>query len=103
MAQVIRIYGKAKVAHVDGETIERQDEIFVPSYRTWYRTVEEDPTHFSYRTKEGKMGSTLMCTCGSIAAIYNPDVYMRFTSVNRGQIIACRHYMENGHHADGVS
>lgn len=102
MTQVIRIYGKARIANVDGETIERQNEIFIPSYRQWFRTVEEDPTHFSYYNRR-KMGSTMMCTCGSPAAIYNPDVYMRFTSVNRGQIIACIHYMERGQHADGVS
>lgn len=102
MAQVIRIYGKAKVARVDGEVVERQDAIFIPSHRQWYRTVEEDPTHFSYYNRR-KLGSTMMCTCGSPAAVYTFDVYKRFTSVNRGQIIACIHYMENGKHADGVS
>lgn len=100
--KVIRIYGKARVAYVFGEKVERQNEIYVPSYRTWYRTVEEDPTHFSYYNKK-RVGSTMMCTCGSPSAIYNPDVYMRFTSVNRGQIVACIHYMEHGKHADGVS
>lgn len=100
--KVIRIYNKARIAYVDGETIERQNEIFIPSYRQWYRTIEEDPTHFSYYRRSG-LGSTMMCTCGSPAAIYNYDVYGRFTSVNRGQVIACIHYMEHGRHADGVS
>lgn len=101
MANVIRIYGKAKVATVDGETIERQNEIYVPSYHQWFRTVEEDPTHFIYYKK--RYGSTIMCTCGAAGGIYNYDVYKRFASVNRGQILACTHYMENGKHADGVS
>lgn len=100
--KVIRVYGKARVAYVRGERVERESEIFIPSYRQWFRTIEEDPTHFSYYNKR-QMGSTMMCTCGSTAGIYNPDVYMRFTSVNRGQIIACTHYMEHGKHSDGVA
>lgn len=100
--KVIKIYGKARIANVDGERVERQEVIFIPSYRQWFRTIEEDPTHFSYYNKR-KMGSTMMCTCGSPSAIYNYDVYRRFTSVNRGQVVTCIHYMENGRHADGVA
>ena len=100
--KVIRIYGKARVAYLDGERIERENDIFIPSYKQWFKTVEEDPTHFSYYNKY-KLGNTMMCTCGSPSAIYRYDVYRRFTSVNRGQIIACIHYMEHGRHADGVA
>lgn len=98
--KVIRVYGKAKVAYVKGERVERQSQIFVPSYHEWYRTIEEDDLHFCYYNKR-ELGSTMMCTCGSTAGIYRFDVYRRFTSINRGQVIACTHYMETGIHADG--
>ena len=100
--KVIRIYGKARVAYVNGERVDRPSEIYIPSYHQWFRTIEEDPTHFTYYNRRNP-GSTMMCTCGSTAGIYRFDVYRRFTSVNRGEVIACTHYMERGKHADGVS
>jgi hypothetical protein len=99
--KVIRVYGKARIAYDNGERIERQEEIFVPSERGWFYTVDTFD-HFVYR-QERHTGSSLMCSCGSSGGIYNYDVYSRFTSINRGRLICCNALMQTGRHADGSS
>lgn len=99
--KVIKVYGRAKVAYLEGERIDREDLIFVPSERGWFPTIDTD-NHFVYR--QGKrLGSSLMCTCGSSAGIYLPDVYMRFTSVNKGRMVCCNSFMQTNRHGDGSS
>ncbi len=98
--QVIHVHGRARKAYVEGETIYREESIFVPSERAWFPTVDTND-HFVYR-QEKRRGSSLMCTCGSIAGIYLPDVYMRFQSVYRGRMICCNALMQNRKHADGT-
>ncbi len=101
MINVIKVYGRAKVAHLDGERIEREDRIFVPSERDWFYTIDTD-NHFVYRQTK-KPGSSLLCTCGATAGIYLPDVYTRFTSINKGRVICCNSMMQTGLHGDGSS
>jgi hypothetical protein len=98
--KVIRVYGKAKRANFQGETIEREEVIFVPSERGWFRTIETYD-HFVYRRTRGTVGSTLMCSCGSPAAIFGFEAYGQFQSTNMGRIICCISHMNNGVHADG--
>jgi hypothetical protein len=98
--KVIRVYGKAKRANFQGETIEREDLIFVPSERGWFRTIDTFD-HFVYRRTRGTSGSTLMCTCGSAAAIFGFEAYGQFQSTNMGRIVCCITQMNTKQHADG--
>lgn len=98
-AKVIRVYGRAKVAHLDGERIDRQDVIFVPSEKNWFQTIDTD-NHFVYRQGK-KIGSSLLCTCGSNAGIFAYDAYMKYDSTNKGRLIACISHMNSGKHGDG--
>jgi hypothetical protein len=99
---VIHVHGRAKIAYLDGERIEREDKIFVRSENSWFPTVDSD-NHFVYRQTK-RLGSSLMCTCGSSAGIYLYDAYMRFTSINKGRMICCNSFIQNnGKHGDGSS
>lgn len=97
--KIIHVHGRARVAYPDGQRIERLEEIFVPSEPGWFYTIDTD-NHFVYR-QGNKGGSSLMCTCGGAAGIFQYDAYMRFSSVNRGRIIACITHMNTSKHADG--
>lgn len=97
--KIIKVHGRAKVAHLDGERIDRQDEIFVPSERSWFYTIDTD-NHFVYRQGR-KIGSSLLCTCGGAAGIFMWDAYRKFSSINRGRIVACISHMNTSKHADG--
>ena len=99
VAQVIRVHGTAKIAHLDGERIDRRDLIFVRSEGGWFYTIDTD-NHFVYRQTK-KFGSSLMCTCGSVAGVFNYEAYARYTSTNRGRIVACVNHMQTGKHGDG--
>lgn len=98
--KVIKVYGRAKRANFQGETIEREDIIFVPSERGWFRTIDTYD-HFVYRRTRGTSGSTLMCTCGGVAGIFGFEAYRQFQTVNMGRIICCVMQMNTGQHADG--
>lgn len=98
--KVIRVYGKARRANFEGQTIEREDIIFVPSERGWFKTIETYD-HFVYRRTRGTTGSTLMCSCGSIAGIFGWEAYRQFGLPNMGRIICCVTHMQTGFHADG--
>lgn len=97
--KVIKIYGRAKHANLRGETIDREEIIYVPTERSWFRILDTQD-HFCYRQSRFQ-GATLMCSCGSIANIYNYEAYARFQSTNMGRVIACMSLVENGFHADG--
>lgn len=99
--QVIRIAGVAKVAHLDGRTIERQDRIFVRSENAFYPTVDTY-MHFVYK-QTWKPGSTLMCTCGSVAGVFRYDAYGKYYSTNKGGMVCCVNHMQTGYHADGTA
>lgn len=99
---IIRVAGRAKRANVHGETIYREDLIFVPSERAWFRAIDTYD-HFVYRRRRGTFGSTLMCTCGSPAGIFHYDAYSRFQSANMGRLVACIQHMQTGKHGDGTA
>lgn len=98
--KVIKVYGRAKHANFQGQTIEREDIIYVPSERGWFRTIDTFD-HFVYRRTKGTVGSTLMCTCGGIAGIFGFEAYRQFQSTNMGRIVCCVTHMNTRHHADG--
>jgi hypothetical protein len=99
--KVIHVHGRAKVAYLEGERIDREEDVFVPSEQGWFKTIDTD-NHFVYRQGKRK-GSTLMCTCGGIAGIFMYDAYRKFSSINRGRIVACVEHMNSGIHSDGSS
>lgn len=99
---IIKVYGKARRANFEGQMIERQDAIFVKSENGWFRTIDTFD-HFVYRRTRGVAGSTLMCTCGSPAAIFGFEAYGRFQSTNMGRIVCCISHMTTKLHADGSS
>lgn len=99
MASVIKVAGRARRANLDGLTIEREEQIFVRSYGGWFNTLDTYD-HFVFHQKH-KLGATLLCSCGSDAAIFNYDAYMRFMSTNKGQVVACVSLIQYGRHADG--
>lgn len=100
--QIIKFMGRAKRANLNGELIEREDTIFVPSEKSWFRTIETYD-HFVYRRKKGTFGSTLMCSCGSPAGIFNYDAYSQFQSENMGRLVCCIIHMQSGRHSDGMT
>jgi hypothetical protein len=97
--QVIKVAGRAKRANVDGETVYREEQIFVPSERGWFRILDTYD-HFCYYNRR-KFGATLVCSCGSTAGIYNFEAYAQFQSTNMGRIICCTSLVENRKHTDG--
>lgn len=98
---IVKVVGRAVRANLAGKTIERQDVIFVPSERGWFRIIDTQE-HFCYRQNQF-VGPTLMCTCGSTANIYNFDAYRQFQGTNMGRIICCQSLIESRHHADGTT
>lgn len=99
MTNVIRIEGRAKIAHMDGRTIYRPDHILVKSDNAVYPVIDTW-MHFVYR-QNWKHGPMLMCTCGSPAGVYQYDAYGKYYSRNMGSLVCCIAHMEYGHHADG--
>lgn len=99
MTEVIRIAGRAKIAHLDGKTIYRDDVIFVKSDNAVYPAVDTY-MHFVYR-QDWKPGSHLMCTCGSPAGVFRYEAYGKYYSVNMGGMVCCVQHINTGQHADG--
>ena len=96
---VIKVAGQAKRANMDGITFYRQDEIFLSSYKQWFRQL---PTydHFCFQ-QEHRYGAGLLCSCGSPAAVFHYDAYQRFHSTYIGDVIACVSLIQYNKHADG--
>lgn len=101
MPNVIKTYGKARHVNLNGEMIDREDMIFVRSEGGWFRIIDT-VEHFCFRRKKGTTGSTLMCSCGSIAGIFGYDAYRQFQSENMGKLICCVTYVHTRRHADGT-
>ena len=75
---VIHQYGRPVRAKLpNGTVVERQDAIYVSSYREVFKCLDYD-THFLYYDGN-HIGSTLMCTCGSHAGVIGYNGYKRFT------------------------
>ncbi len=103
MSHVIRKHGDANSAQtIDGQWISRSKEIYVPSHHRAYPCL---PTslHFCFRDPHpnGRPGSTMFCTCGSPAGVFDFTAYGRWTGINHGEVIACVEFIQQGRHADG--
>ena len=99
MIQIIKVAGRAKTAFPDGRRIERPDKIFVKSEGYWFKTCDTH-AHFVYK-QDWKQGSTLMCTCGSTAGVYQYEAYKRFYSSYQGRLVCCNSFIQTGVHGDG--
>lgn len=98
--KVIHQYGRPmKARTLNGDIIERQDKIYVPSYRAVFPTLEYD-NHFVYYDPH-HIGSTLMCTCGSPAAAFGYEAYSRYCSYMGEKVIGCVEHLQHERHADG--
>lgn len=97
--KIIKHYGRPMEAVVNGDTVRREDRIFLRSHRAWYETMPYD-NHFIYETNN--FGSSVMCTCGATAVVVNYEVYKDLYS-NHGAMLVCSFHMQTGKHADGSS
>lgn len=101
MAEVIHQYGRAMKAKLpNGIIVNREDFIYVPSYRNRFPVLPYD-SHFIYYNDRYMIGSTLMCTCGSYAEIVGYQAYEKYNSFIGNSVIACSHYTREGKHSDG--
>lgn len=101
LPNVIKSYGKARHVNLNGELIDREDVVFVKSEQGWFR-IMDTVEHFCFRRKHGVQGSTLMCSCGSIAGIFGYEAYRQFQSTNMGRLLCCVKYVYERQHADGT-
>lgn len=101
--KVIKHFGRPNEATLpDGTIVRREEKIFVPTQQEWYETLDYD-NHFVYYRKV--LGTTMMCTCGSIAAVFGYDAYQKFASRYKGTfVVGCvAHLQSGGRHSDGSS
>lgn len=99
--KIIKHYGRPKEAYdLNGQRVERKDKVYVKSYHGWFFTMDYD-NHFVYMSN--RLGSTMMCTCGSPAVVVEWPVYRTYHSDNIGPMMVCMYHMQNGRHADGSS
>lgn len=98
---ILKVAGRAKVAYLDGKTIERPEIILVKSDNAVYPTIDTF-THFVYK-QTWKPGSSLMCTCGSPAGVFTFEAYGKYYSRNQGKLVCCIQHIQTGRHADGMT
>jgi len=99
MPAVVRNVGDLKHAkNIDGEEVHRQPYIH---YQGSMTPVLNTDNHFIYRSK--RIGSSLLCTCGSQAVSVGYHTYRKYASYMGNEVLICYHLMSNGRHADGSS
>jgi hypothetical protein len=102
MANVIRRWNDANHAvTLSGHTVERKEVIYLKSHQNAYPVL---PTsmHFVYYDPTVPRGSTLLCTCGASAGVFNYDAYKKWTSRYFGnEVICCTEFIQQGKHGDG--
>lgn len=95
--KVVRHAGQLNWVEVNGERIERGEQIHIGEYG-WVKCAPYD-NHFVYRYMKRK-GWTTFCTCGSPAVIVGYDAYKQMASP-QGMLLVCLSHTESGRHADG--
>lgn len=85
---------------VDGDTVERQESIFVPEQGAFIKCSPMD-NHFIYETKRPQRWAH-MCTCGSPAVIAGSKAYSHLGSPE-GQMFVCYIHTISNKHLDGSS
>ena len=83
-----------------GDRVTRQDEIYLPSHKQWYKVLQTS-MHFCFRDPSVPRGTTLFCTCGAPAGVFDYSAYKDWNSYVGNQVIACHNFMQFRIHADG--
>lgn len=86
---------------LNGTWVNREHEIYLPSHHRVYPVLNTS-MHFCYRepNSEHRYSSTIFCTCGSPAGVFNYPAYMKYQSKNEGEVIACINFIQYGLHSD---
>jgi hypothetical protein len=101
MANVIKHWNDPKNAiTLSGHPVTRQEALYLKSHERAYRVLQTS-MHFVYHDPTVPRGSTLLCTCGSSAAVFGYEAYKRWTSFVATEVIACTEFIQQGKHADG--
>ena len=103
MSHIIRQHGDANHAQtLTGQWIKREDAIYLASHHRAYPLLHTS-MHFCFKDpSESHLGSsTIYCTCGSPAGVFDYRAYSRWQSKDEGEIICCIELMEQGRHATG--
>lgn len=95
--KVVRHVGQLNWVEVNGERIERQEQIRMGEYGV-VKCAPYD-NHLVYRYTKRK-GWTTFCSCGSPAVIVGYDAYKQMASP-QGMLLVCLAHMTTGRHADG--
>jgi hypothetical protein len=99
MPAVVRNVGTARsTKNVDGETVYREEQIYLPSHQQWYSMLDTD-NHFIYKSR--RIGASVLCTCGSPAITVSYPTYRKLSSFIGLEILVCQSLITNGKHADG--
>ena len=83
-----------------GDNVERQVQIFLPSYRAWLPVLQTS-MHFCFRDPSVPRGTTLFCTCGSPAIIVGFEAYKKYNAYMGMEVISCHYFIQYGVHSDG--
>ena len=89
-----------KAVTLNGDTVERQTQIFLPSWRQWIPVLQTS-MHFCFRDPSVPAGTTLFCTCGSPGIVCGYEAYRNHASFMGMEVISCHNFIQYGVHADG--
>lgn len=99
MPHVVRNIGDLKRArNVDGETVYRQESIFLRTYGYNVPCLNTD-NHFIFKSK--RLGMSTLCTCGSPATLVGYHAYRKYSSYIGNEVLCCHFFFQSGRHADG--
>lgn len=88
-----------KATTLRGVEVQREKEIFLPSYRQTFPVLQTS-MHFCFYDATS-FGTSLFCTCGAPGIIVGYHAYGRFNSYVGNEVIACYSLIQFGFHSDG--
>jgi len=97
MAHTIKQYGDpTKATTLKGKNVTKEEKLWMEGYG-FVKTAPYG-NHFVYAHKG--LGSTFMCTCGSMAVAVGTTAYAHLGSPD-GWLLVCQHHTSFNRHADG--
>ena len=103
MSTIIRNHNDPNHAiTVTGQYVQREQTIYLSSHHRAYPVLNSS-MHFVFKdpSEHERHGSTLVCTCGASAAVFDYSAYRYFQSKNIGEAVACINLIQDHVHADG--
>jgi hypothetical protein len=95
----VRSLGDLKRAtNLDGQEVHRENYLMFQNQMT--RCLNTD-THFLFLSK--RLGSTVLCTCGSPAVTCGYHAYKQYSSYIGNEVLVCHTFFQYGKHADNSS